>query len=104
MAAARPGQTTVVIRGNGSFTDEAVDVKTLRDPPRIWLRIRNIERFYRPNELTVGSPEVDRVRIGHHPEESPSSLYVVLDVTDEAVVVTKRSVEGNTISVTVARR
>jgi hypothetical protein len=104
MAAARPGQTTVVIRGNGSFTDEAVDVKMLRDPPRIWLRIRHIERFYRPNELTVGSPEVDRVRIGHHPEESPSSLYVVLDVADEAVVVTKRSVEGNTISVTVARR
>jgi hypothetical protein len=104
MAAARPGQTTVVIRGNGSFTDEAVDVKRLRDPPRIWLRIRHIETFYRPNELTVGSPEVQRVRIGHHPEERPSSLYVVLDVADDSVIVTNRSVEGDTISVTVARR
>lgn len=98
------GVTTVMIRGDGLIEEGSVRVARLKDPERIWVRVRHIETFYKPNEILVGSPEVRQVRIGHHPEESPPSLYVVIDLADDAVVVTDRAIAKDTIRLSVGRR
>jgi hypothetical protein len=98
------GTTSVLIRGNGSFNEAAVGIVPLADPPRIWVRVRGIETFYRPNQIEVGSPEVLRVRIGHHPEERPPALYVVIDLADAGMSVTGREIAGDSIRLRVGRR
>jgi len=105
VAATRVGDATVVdIRGNGGLSEARLRVSALDDPPRVWIRIRGIEDLYRPNEIAVGSPEVSRIRVGHHPEESPVSLWVVLDLADGSAVVRDTTVSGDTIRVSVGRR
>jgi hypothetical protein len=105
VAVARVGDATVVgIRGNGGLSQDRLRVSLLDDPPRVWLRIRGIETFYRPNEIAVGSPELSRIRVGHHPEDKPGSLWVVLDLADGSVVVRDTAVSGDTIRVSVGRR
>jgi hypothetical protein len=99
-----PGLTTVMIRGDGFIEEGSVSVARLKDPERIWVRVRHIETFYKPNEILVGSPEVRQVRIGHHPEESPPSLYVVIDLADNSVMVTDRAIAEDTIRLSVGRR
>ena len=91
----------VVVQGNGKFEESMVRVAPMEDPARIWMRIRGIETFYRPNEIVVESPEVLRVRVGHHPEETPPSIYVVLDLADASAVLRDTSVRGDTIQVAV---
>jgi hypothetical protein len=103
-ASVQVGMTSVLIRGNGRFDDAAVGVVALADPPRIWIRVRGIQTFYRPNLIEVGSPEVLRVRTGHHPEEAPPSLWVVVDLADAGMSVTGREVAGDTIRLRVSRR
>jgi hypothetical protein len=97
------GRTVVTITGNGTFSDSVLRVAKLENPARVWIRIRGIESYYRPNEIAVDSPEVARVRIGHHPEESPPSIYVVLDLSLESVGIAGSEIRGDTIEVSVAR-
>lgn len=104
VAASRVGDATVVtVRTNGELALESVRVSLLKDPARVWTRILGIETFYRPNDIEVGTPEVDRIRIGHHPEETPQSLYVVCDLEDPSAVVREYTVDGDTLRVVVAR-
>jgi len=104
VAASRVGDSTVVtVRTNGELSLELVRVSLLKKPARVWVRILGIETFYRPNDIEVGTPEVERVRVGHHPEETPQSLYVVCDLSDSAAVVREHSVEGDTLRVVVGR-
>jgi hypothetical protein len=104
VAATRIGDATVVtVRTNGELSRDTVKVSLLEDPARVWIRIPGIETFYRPNDIEVGSPEVERVRVGHHPEETPQSLYVVCDLEDPAAVVREYTVEGDTLRVVVGR-
>ena len=104
VASARQDVTTVVVRGNGMIDERAVKIQRLDDPDRIWLRIFNIETFYKPNEIPVGSPEVLQVRVGYHPEENPPALYVVIDLTDPSVVLKDSEVAGDSIRLSVGRR
>jgi hypothetical protein len=104
VAATRIGDATVVtVRTNGELSQDTVKVSLLEDPARVWIRIAGIATFYRPNDIEVGSPEVERVRVGHHPEETPQSLYVVCDLEDPAAVVREYTVEGDTLRVVVGR-
>ena len=93
--------TEVVLRGNGTIAETTVETFGLSEPPRILVRIRQIQQEYSSYELPVGTPEVDRIRIGHHPELTPPALYVVLDLARADVRVTGISVEGDTARVTV---
>jgi len=105
MAVARVDDATVVdIRGDGDLSEDRLRVSRLDDPARIWLRIRGIETFFRPNEIVVGSPELARIRVGHHPEDTPVSLWVVLDLADGSMVVRDTTVSGDTIRVSIGRR
>lgn len=94
--------TEVVVQANGAVTEDAVSVFPMRDPARILIRVRGIEEGYPHYELPAGTPELERIRIGHHPELKPPALYVVLDLADPAVAMSDLAVEGDTIRVTVA--
>jgi hypothetical protein len=85
------------------MTEETVRVSLLKDPARAWVRIRGIETFYRPNEIEVGTPGVQRLRIGHHPEETPQSIYVVADLADPGATIRDHTIEGDTLRVVIAR-
>ena len=93
----------VTIRTNGELSQESVRVSRLKDPARVWVRIQGIETFYRPNDIEVGTPEVERLRVGHHPEESPQSIYVVMDLENSAAVIREHTVRGDTLRVVVGR-
>jgi hypothetical protein len=67
------------------------------------VRIRGIDSGYAPTEIEVGSSEVQRIRVGYHPEENPPSLYVVLDLADGAVDVRESGVRGDVLTVTVGQ-
>ncbi|MGD9253797.1 MAG: hypothetical protein PVG92_07690 [Holophagae bacterium] len=95
------GATQVSIRGNGQFLEGRVRVMRLENPARVWIRIKNIGTFYRPNEIPVNSRHVERIRIGHHPEESPPSIYVVLDLATDRAKVQETWLEGDTFRVAV---
>ncbi len=97
-----PGATEVVIRGNGPFDPGQVDASRLTDPPRVLVRLRRIGKPYAPIQIEVGTPELAAVRIGHHPELRPATLYVVLDLTTPTVSSTDAlRVDGNVARVTV---
>jgi hypothetical protein len=95
------GATQVAIRGNGQFLKGRVEVMRLENPARVWIRIKNIGTFYRPNDIPVNSAHVERIRIGHHPEESPPSIYVVLDLATDRAKVQETWLEGDTFRVAV---
>ncbi len=94
-------KTQIGIRGNGQFLEGRVKVSRLKDPDRVWIRIQGIQTFYRPNEILVDSKEVERVRIGHHPEENPPSIYIVIDLADSRAQVHETWLQGDTFRVAV---
>jgi hypothetical protein len=95
--------TVVTVRTNGELALDEIRVSLLKDPARVWIRVFGIETYYRPNDIEVGTREVERIRVGHHPEETPQSLYIVCDLEDPAAVVREYSVDGDTLRVVVAR-
>jgi hypothetical protein len=97
------GETVVTVRGNGEMNEATVRVVPLKDPARVWIRVTGIETFYRPNEIEVGTPEVERLRVGHHPEETPQSIYVVADLASPAATIRDHTIEGDTLRVVIAR-
>lgn len=99
----RSGSTEVVVRADGPIDPQGVDTLRLDDPPRILLRIRGIEEPYTPHRVDVGSLDVAAIRIGHHPELQPPTLYVVLDTTSPEVEVVSSGVSGSSVTVVVAR-
>jgi hypothetical protein len=96
--------TVVTVKVNGDLVEESVRVSRLKDPARVWIRIQGIETFYRPNDIAVGTPEVDRVRVGHHPEETPQSIYVVCDLASASAVIREQTIDGDTLRVVVGRQ
>jgi hypothetical protein len=105
VAAARVADATVVtVKVNGDLMEGTVRVSRLKDPARVWIRIQGIETFYRPNDIAVETPEVERVRVGHHPEETPQSIYVVCDLASTSAVLREHTIEGDTLRVVVGRQ
>jgi hypothetical protein len=98
------GRTRIAIEANGSVDEASVSLVSLADPPRILVRLKGIEQDFKPYRIEVGSAELLRVRIGFHPEELPPELYVVLDLTDEAVGIAESELSGNTVRLSIARR
>jgi hypothetical protein len=96
--------TVVTVKVNGDLVEESVRVSRLKDPARVWIRIQGIETFYRPNDIAVATPEVDRVRVGHHPEETPQSIYVVCDLASTSAVIREQTIDGDTLRVVVGRQ
>jgi uncharacterized protein (TIGR02266 family) len=92
-------QIVFTIQGNGSFSDNAFDALTLDDPPRVLIRIYRITEEFSRTEVEVGSPQVAKVRVGHHPDKTPVQLWFVFDLTNAGVKLAGTEVQGNTIRV-----
>jgi hypothetical protein len=104
VADSQGGVTTVTIRGNGVFDPSFVRSLRLNDPLRVWVSISHIESPFKPNEIGVGSREIERVRIGFHPEDSPPALYIVLDLAGDDVFLLDTSMQGDAIRLTAGRK
>jgi hypothetical protein len=98
-----PSGTTISLTGDGTFADGSFGVLPLDDPPRILVRVNGITDGYPRHELAVGSSEVATIRIGHHPENRPPQLFVVLDLTDDLSAVTDTRVDGRTLMIEISR-
>ncbi|MFV2073518.1 MAG: PilZ domain-containing protein [Thermoanaerobaculales bacterium] len=95
--------TRVTIRGNGDFDPGTILIAPMTGPPRVLVRIRWIESRYELLQIDVGTPDVLQIRTGHHPEQNPPSLFVVLDLADDQVALGPTEVSGDTIIVNVGR-
>jgi len=80
------GHTRVVIRADGVLDRAAVDAIRLENPPRVLVRIRAIDRPFKPTRFEVASPEITAIRVGYHPELRPAAMYVVLDLASDDVL------------------
>jgi hypothetical protein len=95
--------TEVMIRGDGTFAPGRVRVNALAGPPRVLVRLAEVRPGAAAQTAAVGTREVERIRIGYHAELHPPELYVVLDLTSQAVALTGHTVEGDTVRVTLHR-
>lgn len=76
-----PGETIVVLAGDGQILEERVSRQRLDGAePRELLRIAGIVAPYEPAVIPVGTGEVVRIRTGHHPGPGGGELYVVFDL------------------------
>lgn len=95
--------TTVRIRSNGRVEETRLRGGGLNHPPRYLLRIDGITSPFHPLEISLDSPEVERIRFGYHADTSPPSLWVVFDLKDPSVKMLSRRVEGNGIEILLGR-
>jgi hypothetical protein len=102
--AERGADTVVTIRGNGRFGDDAVTVHPLDGPPRLLVKLRGVEEEYSRYRIAVGTPAVAQIRVGHHPELTPSCLYVVLDLAQEGIEVSSVELRDELVMVVVRPR
>lgn len=95
--------TFVLIRADGSIERRRIKTSILPDPPRILVRIFGIGSPYRPFEIPVGTSEIRGIRIGHHQETRPPSLWLVLDRTDEDVEIRDVQTSRNVVRIEIGR-
>ncbi len=97
------GRTVLRLVGDGSLEDGVISVETLPTPPRVLVRVRGIESGYRPYTIDSTTPEVSRVRIGHHADRRVPELWVVLDLTGTDVALAGVDIAGDSARIAVAR-
>ena len=97
------GTTNVLIRADGSIDSRRVVTSLLLNPARILVRISGIDSSFRPFDIPVGSDELEGIRIGHHPETRPPSLWIVLDRADEGVKIRETKTSGNVLRLEIGR-
>ena len=73
------------------------------DPPRYLLRLRGIERQWRPADLEVGSPLVQRIRTGLHSTPRGPELHLVIDLNTRAIE-HSWAIDGDSLRVRLAPR
>ncbi len=97
----RGSETVITIRGNGSIDTDAVSLHQMDGPPRLLVKLSGIEEQYPLYRVAVGTPAVNQIRIGHHPEQTPSCLYVVLDLAQGGIEVSGIELENDLVKVVV---
>ncbi len=102
-ADAGEGGTVITIRADGLIESRRVVTSVLANPPRILVRIFGVDSPFRPFEIPVETSEVQGIRIGHHPETNPRSLWIVVDVADAGVVIREVQTSGSVTRVEVGR-
>ncbi|MEN8164721.1 MAG: hypothetical protein ABFS37_11380 [Acidobacteriota bacterium] len=95
--------TVVLIRADGAIESRRIRTSILPTPPRILVRISGIDSPFRPFEIPVGTAEIQGIRVGHHEETRPPSLWIVLDRADVGVEIQDTQTSGNVIRIEVGR-
>jgi hypothetical protein len=74
------GVDVVITPRGGTLAPERIRTENLRQPRRVLIRILGIRDLYRPFEIPVGRDQVERIRVGFHPELPGQELWVVVDL------------------------
>jgi len=94
--------TTVLVRTDGLIVEDRVQAYPMLDPPRLLVQLRDILVPYPEYHIDVGTDEVDQIRIGHHPELRRPSIYVVLDLASDGVVLDEVEIDGQDVEIRVS--
>lgn len=102
----REGDTTVVtLLGNGSAHEERLLHTRLDAPqPRELLKVRGVDLPFRQSALDVGTPELQRIRVGFHPKPVANELHIVLDLPSHDIALTEFRAEGQVYRLVLSRR
>lgn len=102
----RDGDTTVVtLLGNGTALDERLLHTRLDAPqPRELLKVRGVDLPFRQAALDVGTPELQRIRVGFHPKPVANELHIVLDLPSHDIALTEFRAEGSVYRLVLSRR
>lgn len=100
------GQTVISIHGYGTWGSESYKVYRVgdRSRPRQLVKIYGIRNPFSPNRMNIGSEQVHRVRIGHHPEFDPPELHVVADLANIGVELVDVSAIGSKLELRLVDR
>jgi hypothetical protein len=80
------GGEELVLRADAPFRRQDVFAALIGpDPPRYLLRLTGIEHPWRPPDIEVGSPLIQRVRTGIHDTPRGRQLHIVMDLTSRAL-------------------
>jgi len=91
------GITRIRISADGKVGQNRVKGSILSRPPRYLLRINGIRSPFKPLEIPVGTPQVEKIRFGYHAETHPASLWIVFDLENSGIKLRERTVENSTI-------
>jgi hypothetical protein len=102
----RAGDTTVVtLQGNGSAHEERLLHTRLDAPqPRELLKVRGVDLPFRQSAMDVGTPELQRIRVGFHPKPVANELHIVLDLPSHDIALTEFRAEGQVYRLVLSRR
>lgn len=102
----REGDTTVVtLLGNGSAHEERLLHTRLDAPqPRELLKVRGVDLPFRQSAMDVGTPELQRIRVGFHPKPVANELHIVLDLPSHDIALTEFRAEGQVYRLVLSRR
>lgn len=102
----REGDTTVVtLMGNGSAHEERLLHTRLDAPqPRELLKVRGVDLPFRQSAMDVGTPELQRIRVGFHPKPVANELHIVLDLPSHDIALTEFRAEGQVYRLVLSRR
>jgi hypothetical protein len=91
----RDGATELVIWGDGRFVPGSYRSSSLGgERPRELIRLAGIIEPYAAGSVEVGTPQVSRVRTGHHVETEPDELHVVVDLAGPGVAASELRADG----------
>ena len=91
----RDGATELEIWGDGRFVPGSYQRSSLGgERPRELIRLGGIEEPYGGGSVEVGTPQVSRVRTGHHVETEPDELHVVIDLAGPGVAASELRADG----------
>ncbi len=96
--------TVVTLVGNGVFSEEAYTTSRMSGrQPREILYLRGIETGYRQGQIQVGTPSVQRIRLGHHVKASGPELHIVFDLSHIDSKLFTVDVQGNEMVITLGQ-
>ena len=92
--------TIVTLTANGTFAPNRFSTFRLHGGlPREVVRIKGIESGFLRNVISVGTPTVHQIRLGHHVKEKGPELHVVFDLQHIDAKLFTVHTEGNQIIV-----
>jgi hypothetical protein len=99
------GLDIVVVPMDGRLDPGRIRTEDLVDRRRVLIRVRDVVEGFRPYELPQSGGEIQRLRMGHHPDLSPPEQWVVADLDEFSTLVVHDVVaDGAGVRVTLRSR
>jgi uncharacterized protein (TIGR02266 family) len=96
-----PGRTVITLSLDGGIEEgRYAHFRLGGEHPREVVRLVGVSDAYSPTELPVGSPEVERIRVGYHAKPGGNELHLVMDLGAAEVELTSLEPAGNRLVLT----